>query len=185
MKLSILALAMMISGKTAMAADYSATCWLNYSVEREILSSIQNEVTTKATVTTYRVLKDIYAKSGIQLTPSELVYRGTSFTGEEFYFEITKGTTRNEFTAQVDAASTILDKRFETDNSIYDDLGNLLAPATEVTCHGVKTYSNQIVITNRNTRKLISGERLDSLQPNATAIDLYGTAKRNLRSGSL
>ena len=129
-------------------------------------------------------MKDIYSKSGLQLTPSELVYKGSSFTGEELYYEVTKGAKRVEFATRLTTEHLGLDKRFETDNSIYDDLGNLVTPASEVVCHGIKAYSNEILISNRNTRKLISGERLDALQPSANTIDLYSTAKRPLRTGS-
>lgn len=103
-------------------------------------------------------LIELYKNAGLNITADDIKFKGLSehMMGVSLDFEVKNQQSLTVYNSLLWNAfdQSVLIRR-ATDNAIWDSLGNLVKPATEVTCIAERSFRQDLGIFNKNTGKSV------------------------------
>ncbi len=128
---------------------------------KPLLTAIHSNFRTAITPKVKQFFVDLYSGSGIAITVDQVSLSEVTDGMIEPYFEVKvdAGTNSHTFGSRIIAMPGVTDI-VTADNAKWDNLGNLITPATEVTCTGAQNFDDNIGFYNTATNHSVGGMKM-------------------------
>ena len=153
-------------GLNAIATDMDICVKNNYL---KLSQAINSHVEEKAVPVMKNFLLELYRKNGIVIIDEQIALIKIKYSPMlvNYNFDVSADLSKNSFSAIVQKSPGVTNVQ-ATNNAVYDSFGNLVSPATHVTCTGLKDFRRTVTVINLITNQNVG----NTLLPDDLACDI-------------